>query len=116
VRDEALRRGAFRGRDPQRAAAAAMSISRAATPAWREYFWDSRTERLPPVSIGPNTRFRRKFSSGAAYSARTFAQSHASSSATSIGKAMSMPWLISKRATRMMTVLSGCTITQAFTS
>jgi hypothetical protein len=78
-----------------------MSISPEAAPAWRRYFWDSHTERLPPVSIGPNTRLRRRFSSGAAYSARTFAQSHASSSATSIGKAVRMPWPISERATRL---------------
>src|SRR5205085_7180929 len=101
---------------PHCAAAAAISISRAAAPALRRYSCEDRTERLPPVDISPQARLRRRFSSGDGNSAVTLLQSHWSSSATSIGSAVVMPCPISERATRMMTASSGWITTQALTS
>ena len=46
----------------------------------------------------------------------TLLQSHSSSSATSIGSAVSAPWPISERATRMVTVSSGAITIQAVIS
>ena len=48
----------------QRAAAAAISISRAVAPAVRSEPCDMRMLRLPPVEKSPQTRLRRRFSSG----------------------------------------------------
>ena len=72
-------------------AAAAISISRAAAPAWRTYSCESRIPRLPPVDIDPQIRPRRTCSFTSAYSARTLLQSHSSSSATSIGRPVNVP-------------------------
>src|SRR6185437_7889201 len=57
--------------------------------------------------MSPQARLRRRFSSGATNSAPTVRQSQASSSATSMGSAVKMPWPISERATRMVTRSSG---------
>ena len=72
--------------------------------------------RLPPVEKSPQTRLRRRFSSGEGNSTVTLLQSHSSSSATSIGSAVDTPWPISERATRMMTVSSGRITIQALIS
>ena len=63
--------------------------------------------RLPPVDIDPQMRPRRTCSFTSAYSARTLLQSHSSSSATSIGSPVKVPWPSSERATRTTTVSSG---------
>ena len=73
-------------------------------------------ERLAPVDMLPQTRLRRRFSCGEANSALTLLQSHSSSSATSIGSAVKLPWPISDLATRMMTVSSGSITIQAVIS
>jgi hypothetical protein len=75
-----------------------------------------RIERLPPVDMSPQARLRRRLSSGATNSAFTLLQSQANSSATSIGKAVKLPWPISERATRMITVSSGSITIQAVIS
>ena len=100
----------------QRVPAAASSISRAAAPALRSTCWELRTERLPPVDMFPHARCRRMFSSGATYSVLTLLQSHSSSSATSMGKAVDTPCPISALATRMVTESSGAIRIQALTS
>jgi hypothetical protein len=100
----------------QRAAAAAISISRAVAPAWRRVCCEALTERLALVDMSPQTRCRLRFSAGAANSGFTRRQSHSSSSATSMGSAVKMPWPISERATRMTTVSSGQITIQALTS
>ena len=66
--------------------------------------------------MSPQTRLRRRFSSGEANSAFTLLQSHSSSSATSIGSAVKLPWPISDLATRMITVSSGSITIQAVIS
>ena len=99
-----------------RAAAAAISISRAVAPARRRSFCEALMERLAPVDMLPQTRSRRRFSCGGANSALTLLQSHSSSSATSIGSAVKLPWPISDLATRMMTVSSGSITIQAVIS
>ena len=91
----------------QRAAAAAISISRAVAPACRKIRCDALMERLALVDMSPQTRLRLRFSAGDAYSGRTLRQSHSSSSATSMGRPVKLPWPISERATRMITVSSG---------
>ena len=101
---------------PQRRAAAVVSISRAAAPAVRKYSWLSRIDRLPPVSMVRKIRLRRRCSLVDAYSAWTLSQSQPSSSATSMGRPVKLPWPISTRATRMMMVSSGRIRTQAVTS
>ena len=98
------------------AAAALLSISRAAAPASRTYWFDERTPWLPPVDIEPHTLLRRKCSFGSAYSAVTFAQSHSSSSATSCASAVKVPCPISVRAMRMVTASSGWMSSHAVTS
>ena len=100
----------------QRAAAAAISISRAVAPALRKKSCEVRIERLPPVDMSPNARLRRRFSSGGTNSARTWSQSQPSSSATSIGNAVNTPWPISERATRIVTRSSGAITIQAVIS
>ena len=70
----------------QRAAAAAISISRAAAPALRSSCCDAHIERLAPVDMSPQARWRRTFSSGATNSVLTLLQSHSSSSATSMAR------------------------------
>src|SRR5262245_59838469 len=99
-----------------RAAAAATSISRAEAPALRRYSCEVRTERLPPVDMSPQARLRRRFSSGGTNSAFTLLHSHSSSSATSSGKAVKLPWPISERAIRTITVASGSIAIQAVIS
>src|SRR5207244_13023490 len=42
-------------------AAAVINICRAVAPALRRNVLESRIERLPPVPMGPHTRFRRRF-------------------------------------------------------
>jgi hypothetical protein len=100
----------------QRAAAAAISMARAVAPARRKSFCDALMERLAPVDILPQTRSRLRFSWGGANSAFTLLQSHSSSSATSIGSAVKLPWPISDLATRMVTVSSGSITIQAVIS
>ena len=97
-------------------AAAAISISRAVAPALRSSSCDARIERLPPVDMSPQARLRRRLSAGGTNSALTLLQSHSSSSATSIGSAVKLPWPISERATRMITVSSGWITIQAVIS
>ncbi len=99
-----------------RAAAAAMSIARAVAPARRRSFCEALIERLAPVDMLPQTRLRLRFSCGGANSAFTLLQSHSSSSATSIGRAVKLPWPISDLATRMITVSSGSITIQAVIS
>src|SRR5712691_965231 len=101
---------------PQSAAAARISMSRAAAPPWRTYSCESRMPRLPPVEKFPQTRLRVRFSPGVGYSVVTFDQLHSSSSATSCARPVSVPWPISERAIRITTVSSGRMTTQAFTS
>ncbi len=101
---------------PHCAAAAAISISRAVAPALRSGSWELRMLRLPPVEKSPQMRLRRRFSSGRGNSVRTLLQSHSSSSATSIGSAVSVPCPISERATRMITVSSPWITIQAVIS
>ena len=98
------------------AAAAAISMIRAAAPALRTYSFDSRMPRLPPVEKLPQTRLRATFSPGVGYSVVTFDQSHSSSSATSWARPVSVPCPISERAMRMITVSSGLITTQALIS
>src|SRR5215470_10853135 len=101
---------------PHFCAAAAISISRAVAPALRRYSCELRIVRLPTAAMSPHTRLRRTCSLAEAYSTRTFFQSHSSSSATSIGADVKLPWPISERAYRMTTLSSGWTSTQALTS
>ena len=54
--------------------------------------------RLPTVAMSPYTRFCRRLSCAVAYSTRTFFQSASSSSATSMGAEVRLPWPISVRA------------------
>src|SRR5919197_4965153 len=72
--------------------------------------------RLPPVEKLPHTRLRARFWPGVGYSVVTFDQSHSCSSATSCARPGSVPCPISDRATRITTVSSGITTTQALTS
>src|ERR1700756_4609771 len=101
---------------PQPAAAARISMSRAAAPPSRTYWFDSRIPRLPPVEKFPQTRLRATFLPGVGYSVVTLDQSHSSSSATSWARPVKVPWPISERAIRITTVSSGRMTTQAFTS
>src|SRR6266436_2698988 len=101
---------------PQPAAAARISMSRAAAPPSRTYWCESRMPRLPPVDKFPQTRLRAAFSPGVGYSVVILDQSHSSSSATSCARPVSVPWPISERAIRITTVSSGRMTTQAFTS
>src|SRR5580692_11796193 len=71
------------------AAAAEMSISRAAAPALRRLAYEVRVLRLPPVSCSPY------FASRSACTTFTLFQSQESSSATIIGKLVRTPWPIS---------------------
>ncbi len=91
----------------QRAAAAAMSISRAVAPARRRYSCEDAIDLLAPVDKSPQMRPRRKFCRGETKSVRIADQSHCSSSATSMARPVIAPWPISARATRMVTRLSG---------
>ena len=72
--------------------------------------------RLALVAMSPQTCLRLKFSEADANSGLTLPQSHSSSSATNIGKAVKLPWPISDRATLMITVSSGSTMIQALIS
>src|SRR5450631_4380471 len=72
--------------------------------------------RLPPVEKSPQARLRATLWPGVGYSVVTFDQSHSSSSATSWARPVRVPWPISERAMRMMTVSSGRITTQALTS
>src|SRR3954462_11058243 len=78
-----------------RAAAAAISISRAVAPARRRYSWEALIDWLEPVSLFPHTPFRLRFSWGGAYSELTVSQSHSSSAATNIARAVRIPCPIS---------------------
>src|SRR3954453_8830125 len=104
------------GGTPQAAAAARISMSRAAAPPLRTYSFDSRMPRLPPVEKLPQTRLRAAFSPGVGNSVVTRDQSHSSSSATSWARPVSEPWPISERAMRITTVSSGRITTQALIS
>ena len=72
--------------------------------------------RLPAVTMSPQGRPRTTFSWVSTYSARTRDQSHSISSATSIARAVKLPWPISDRAIRMIVVSSGSITTQIVTS
>src|SRR4051795_13122592 len=104
------------GGTPHTAAAARISMSRAAAPPFRTYSCDSRMPRLPPVEKLPQTRLRAAFSPGVGNSVVTFDQSHSSSSATNCASPVSVPWPISERAMRITTVSSGRITTHALTS
>src|SRR4051794_19625649 len=104
------------GGTPHEAAAARISMSRAAAPPLRTYSFDSRMPRLPPVEKLPQTRLRAAFSPGVGNSVVTFDQSHSNSSATSCASPVSEPWPISERAMRITTVSSGRITTQALIS
>ena len=97
-------------------AAACTSSVRASAPPLRTYSCDSRMPRLPPVEKLPQARLRARFWPGVGYSVRTRAQSQSSSSATSCARPVSVPWPISERAMRTITVSSLCTTTQALIS
>ena len=101
---------------PHSFAAAVINISRAAAPALRKYSCESRMARLPPVLMAPKMRLRRTCSFTSAYSGLTLLQSHCNSSATSMGKPVKLPWPISERAMRMITVSSGSMTIQCVTS
>src|SRR6266568_5900865 len=83
---------------PHRCAAAAISISRAVAPPRRKYSCELRIVRLPTDAMSPQARLRFTFAFAEAYSILPFFQSHASSSATSIGAEATLPWHISARA------------------
>ena len=89
-----------------RSAAAATSISRAAAPALRSGSQCARTVVEPPVACMPNIGLLKASLTGAC-STRTVLQSASSSSATSIGMAVSTPWPISDEPTMTVTRLSG---------
>src|SRR5258708_4773518 len=97
-------------------AAAWISIMRAVAPPLRTYSCEVLMPRLPPVEKSPHTRLRATLCPGVGYSVVTFDQSHSSSSATSCARPVSVPWPISDRAMRMMTVSSGRITTQQLTS
>ncbi len=97
-------------------AAAWISISRAAAPPCRTYWCEVRMPRLPPVDMSPHTRLRERLVPADGNSVVTFDQSHCSSSATSWASPVSVPWPISERAMRTITVSSGRITTQALTS
>ena len=97
-------------------AAAWISMVRAMAPPLRTYSCEPRMARLPAVWKSPQTRLRATFWPGVGYSVVTFDQSHSSSSATSCARPVSEPCPISTRATRMTTVSSGLTATQALIS
>jgi hypothetical protein len=79
---------------PQRFAAVATSISRAAAPAFAKGSHDPRTLELPPVPCKPNTGLKYAGAAGA-NSVRIFFQSRSSSSARIMGSAVEIPWPIS---------------------
>src|SRR5260370_24939776 len=97
-------------------AAAWISIMRAVAPPLRTYSCEVLVPRLPPVEKSPHTRLRATLCPGVGYSVVTLDQSHSSSSATSCARPVSVPWPISDRAMRMMTVSSGRITTQQLTS
>src|SRR5579863_4379555 len=101
---------------PHPAAAARISMSRAAAPPSRTYWCESRMPRLPPVRKSFQTRLRARLSPGVGNSVVTFDQLHCSSSATSCARPVNVPWPISERAMRITTVSSGRTTTQALIS
>src|SRR5258706_21727 len=68
-------------------AAASTSISRAAAPALRMGSQDERTLELPPVPCMPNAGLKYSFAAGA-NSVRIFFQSHSSSSAAIMQRAV----------------------------
>jgi len=72
--------------------------------------------RLPAVKKSAHTRLRATFWPAVGNSYLTFDHSHSSSSATIWQKARQCALAISERATRMVTVSSECTTTQALTS
>src|SRR6185369_11799237 len=94
-------------------AAACTSIMRADAPPLRTYSCEVRMPRLPPVEKSPQTRLRFTLSPGVGYSITTFDQLHSSSSATICARPVMVPWPISERTTRMTTVSSGRSTTQA---
>src|SRR5580700_4213483 len=93
---------------PQRFAAAASNIMRAAAPTWRIGMKKWRVEREPSVSWLPNFT-----SSPVAWATFTFAQSASISSATMSGIPVRTPCPISERWQTMVTVPSGATETKA---
>ena len=68
----------------QLSAAAAISIARAAAPAWRSGMKKARTEVEPPVTWKPRSGLAKRLSSAGACSTCTWARSTSSSSAISI--------------------------------
>src|SRR5580692_9449791 len=93
---------------PQRFAAAASSIVRAAAPTWRIGMKKCRVEREPSVSWLPNLT-----SSPVAWATFTLAQSASISSATISGIPVRTPCPISERWQTMVTVPSGAMETKA---
>jgi len=64
MRDHAVGGAAHAGSTPQPAAAARISMSRAAAPPSRTYWFDSRMPRLPPVEKFPRHACARGFRRG----------------------------------------------------
>src|SRR5258706_1244185 len=95
-------------------AAAATSIARATAPALRSCSHELASAVLPPVPCaGPHRRLLYFAASAGAPSTRTCDQSASSSSATSVGRPVYVPWPISRCLTITVTVLSLATRTKA---
>src|SRR5258706_5825463 len=95
-------------------AAAATSIARATAPALRSCSHELASAVLPPVPCaGPHSRLLYFAASAGAPSTRTCDQSASSSSATSVGRPVYVPWPISRCLTITVTVLSLATRTKA---
>src|SRR5260221_659482 len=88
-------------------AAAATSIARATAPALRSCSHELASAVLPPVPCaGPHSRLLYFAASAGAPSTRIWLQSASSSSATSVGRPVYVPWPISRCFTITVTVLS----------
>ena len=96
---------------PHCLAAAWISISRAAAPAWRKCWKKWRVEREPSVSWLP-----KRVSSPQAWTTFTFDQSASSSSATVKATEVRIPWPMSERWLVTVTVPSGAIATKTFGS
>src|SRR5262252_3102182 len=94
---------------PHCSAAASIRRSRALAPACCRYWRLMRTELLELVAIRPYTLFSRTWRFTDAYSARTFDQSHSSSSTIIFANDVNVACPISDWATRIVTVSSGAT-------
>jgi len=101
------------GFTPKRCAAACTNNARAVAPAWRYRSNSDKVVVEPPVICKPTAVCAY---TGAAFACATliFDQSASSSSATSIGSEVQIPWPISECASRMVTLSSLPTRTNAF--